>query len=346
MTNRNGRHQGRDPLPGDPSDPVGLTALLERFLLWMETHHYAPGTVTLRRQILARFILWCLERSVTRPCDVTPLMIERYQRHLFHYRKRNGQPLSLTTQSQALTSLRRWFWWMHRQHHLEHNPASDMQLPRGERRLPRHAMSEGEVEAVLAQADISTPFGLRNRAMLETLYSTGLRREEVLSLQLTDIDRQRSLLLVCCGKGKKDRYVPLGQRALAWIDKYLAEVRPQLQGDAASPALFLTKNGRAMHPNYFSAMVRKYLENAGVAKAGACHLFRHATATLMLENGADVRFIQALLGHESLRTTQIYTHVSITHLREVHERTHPARLSRLQGSEGTEQNGAATAEGG
>ncbi len=280
-----------------------------------------------------------------RPGDVTPLMIERYQHHLFHYRKRNGQPLSLTTQSQALTSVRRWFWWMHRQHHLEHNPTADMQLPRGERRLPRHAMSEGEVEAVLAQADISTPLGLRNRAMLETLYSTGLRREEVLSLQLTDIDRQRGLLLVRCGKGKKDRYVPVGQRALAWIDKYLAEVRPQLQRDAAPPALFLTKNGRAMHPNYFSAMVRKYLENAGVAKAGACHLFRHATATLMLENGADVRFIQALLGHESLRTTQIYTHVSITHLREVHERTHPARLSRLQGSEDRDRDGTAATGG-
>ena len=168
----------------------------------------------------------------------------------------------------------------------------------------------------------------------------------MLSLQLTDIDRQRSLLLVRCGKGKKDRYVPVGQRALAWIGKYLADVRPQLQGDPAAPALFLTKNGRAMHPNYFSAMVRKHLENAGVAKAGACHLFRHATATLMLENGADVRFIQALLGHESLRTTQIYTHVSITRLREVHERTHPARLSRLTGSVGTDQEATATAEGG
>ena len=111
------------------------------------------------------------------------------------------------------------------------------------------------------------------------------------------------------------------------IDKYLAEVRHEFVQDSTNLTIFLTTTGRAMHPNQLSALVRRYLECAGIAKAGACHLFRHSTATLMLEAGADVRYIQALLGHASLSTTQIYTHVSITKLREVHERTHPARPS-------------------
>jgi len=312
------------PMPGDPTDPDGLSVLLDRHLLWMETHHYAWGTVILRRQTLTRFIRWCHDRSVTRPGEVTRELLERYQRHLFFYRKRDGQPLSLSSQSHALTALRRWFSWLSRERLIARNPAAELQLPRAERRLPRHALSMAKMEAVLAQPDLATPLGLRDRAMLETLYSSGLRRSEVLALHRDDVDRERGVVLIRRGKGNKDRVVPIGQRALAWIDKYAADVRPQLMPAQASPVLFLTTSGRAMHPNQFSARVREYLQRAGVVQAGACHLFRHTTATLMLEAGADVRFIQALLGHESLTTTQIYTHVSIPQLRRVHAKTHPA----------------------
>jgi integrase/recombinase XerD len=319
-------HHLSDPCPtaGDPTDPNGLTALLDRHLLWMETHHYAWGTVTLRRQTLTRFIRWCHERTVTRPGEVTRELLERYQRHLFFYRKRDGQRLGISSQSHALTALRRWFTWLSRERLIAQNPAAELQLPRAERRLPRHALSEDNVEAVLAQPDLATPLGLRDRAMLETLYSSGLRRGELLALYRHDVDRERGVVLIRRGKGNKDRVVPIGQRALAWIDKYVADVRPQLMPARATPVLFLTTSGRAMHPNQFSARVREYLQRAGVIQAGACHLFRHTTATLMLEAGADVRFIQALLGHESLKTTQIYTHVSIPQLRRVHAQTHPA----------------------
>ena len=172
----------------------------------------------------------------------------------------------------------------------------------------------------MAQADISKPSGLRTRAVLEVLYSSGLRRQEVLSLHLTDLDRQRRVILVRQGKGKKDRYVPLGERALAWIDKYLAEARPLLLGDqeTASPLLFVTQRGRQVHPNQLSSQVRQFMNQAGITKGGACHLFRHTAATVMLDHGADIRHIQAILGHESLSTTQIYTHVSIGKLCEVH----------------------------
>ena len=316
------------PLPGDASDPLGLTALLDRYLLWLETHHYASATVAIRRTCLSQFLRWCFERNLTRPHAVTLEILERFQRHLYHYRQRNGQHLSLSSQSHRLTSLRRWFAWLVRERVLTQDPARDLQLPRDERRLPRHPLSVTEVEAVLAQADLTTPHGLRNRAILELLYSTGLRRDEALALEFTDLDRERRTLLVRRGKGLKDRFVPIGERALAWLDKYLAEARPQLVRRQETPLLFVSKNGHRLHANQLSKIVRDYLRAAGIAKPGACHLFRHTTATLMLEAGADVRYIQALLGHTRLSTTQIYTHVSIAKLREVHERTHPARLYR------------------
>jgi integrase/recombinase XerD len=166
--------------------------------------------------------------------------------------------------------------------------------------------------------------------VLELLYSSGLRRQEVLSLHLTDLDRQRRVILVRQGKGKKDRYVPLGERALAWIDKYLAEARPLLLGaeETASPLLFVTQRGHQVHPNQLSSQVRQFMNQAGITKVGACHLFRHTAATIMLDHGADIRHIQAILGHDSLSTTQIYTHVSIGKLCEVHAKTHPGRLLR------------------
>jgi integrase/recombinase XerD len=216
------------PLPGDASDPLGLTALLDRYLLWLETHHYASATVAIRRTCLSQFLRWCFERNLTLPHAVTLEILERFQRHLYHYRQRNGQHLSLSSQSHRLTSLRRWFAWLVRERVLTQDPAHDLQLPRDERRLPRHPLSVSEVEAVLAQADLTTSHGLRNRAILELLYSTGLRRDESLGLEFTDIDRERRTLLVRRGKGLKDRFVPIGERALAWLDKYLAEARPLL----------------------------------------------------------------------------------------------------------------------
>jgi len=304
MASHNGPR--KNPIPGDSSDPAGLAALLHGYLVWLETHNFAANTVNIRRLQLSRFILWCDERGVTRAREVTPQLIERFQRHLFYYRKKDGQPLSISSQSHWLTSLRSWMTWLKEQRVLEHNPALEMQLPKEEKRLPRHALSQEEVEAVLAQPDVTRPCGLRMRAILELLYSTALRRQEVLNLQHSDIDRARRVLLVRLGKGKKDRYVPLGERALYWLDKYLAEARPQLCDDPQQELVFVTTTGRPLHPNCISSQVRRLMKQAGIRKAGACHLFRHTAASLMLDAGADTRHLQAILGHESLQTTQIY----------------------------------------
>ena len=166
------------------------------------------------------------------------------------------------------------------------------------------------------------------RAMLEVLYSTGIRRFELAGVKLFDVDVERGALMVRQGKGAKDRLVPVGERACAWVDKYLREVRPDLATGADDYRLFLDDDGRGFTPERIGDLVRRQLTAAGIEHAGACHLFRVACATHMLENGADIRFIQSLLGHAKLDTTQIYTLVSLAKLKEVHNATHPARLHR------------------
>ena len=251
MSNRNGPDV--KPIPGDPSDPAGLTALLHRHLQWLETHNYAVNTVKIRRLQLSRFIQWCLERTVTRAAELTPELLERYQRHLFYYRKKNGEPLSISSQSHWLTALRSWMAWLKKQKVLEHNPAEELQLPKEEKRLPRHILTQQEVESILEQPNLDTLCGLRLRAILELFYSSGLRRMEVLNLELGDIDRQRGVILVRNGKGNKDRFVPLGERTVAWLDKYLQDARPQLCNDPEQALLFVSKSGSKLHANFITS---------------------------------------------------------------------------------------------
>jgi len=158
--------------------------------------------------------------------------------------------------------------------------------------------------------------------MLETLHSTGLRRSEIINLSLSDIDRERGVILVREGKGGKDRIVPIGARALAWIDLYLAEVRPLYAIGYSGDALFLSRERRPLRGCSLWKVAHRSIAEAG--KTGACHAFRHTAATQMLEGGADIRFIQAMLGHAGLSTTEIYTQVSIQSLKRVHAPTHPS----------------------
>jgi integrase/recombinase XerD len=263
------------------------------------------------------------------PQQITRAVLERYQRHLWLYRKVDGQPLSLTTQESLLNPLRAFCKWLAREHHILYNPASELVLPRSPRQLPKTLLSVVNVEHVLNQPDVSELTGLRDRAMLETLYSTGMRRLELTHLTLYDVDLNRGTVMIRQGKGRKDRLIPIGERACAWLRRYLDEVRPQLLAHSDERALFVTDYGEPFERNRLSDLVKKYMRHAGIVH-GSCHALRHACATHMLENGADIRFIQALLGHAELSTTQIYTQVAIGKLKEIHAATHPARLERAR----------------
>jgi integrase/recombinase XerD len=319
----------RKQLAGDPKDPQGMLVLMEQFFEWMLVRNFSIQTVETRRQQLGYFIDWCAARGITQPAEVTKPIVERYQRYMYHYRKRNGDPLSFQSQGARLTPIRTWFRWMARNNHVLYNPASDIELPKLEFRLPKTVLTASEAEQVISQPNVTEPLGIRDRAILETFYSTGVRRTELVNLCPFDIDAQRGTLLVRLGKGKKDRIIPIGDRALAWINRYQVEVRPGLLvGDKGFDRLFLTHLGTPFAPSRMTDIVRRYVNAADIGKKGSCHLFRHTMATLMLENGADIRFIQVMLGHSRLETTQIYTRVSIRKLKEIHTATHPARLKR------------------
>jgi integrase/recombinase XerD len=312
----------------DPSDPQGMRALADNFYEWLRVRNFSERTVENRENYLGRFIEWAEERGITRPMEVTKAILERYQRYLYHYRKANGQPMTFGSQVTHLTPVRAFFKWCSRSNHTLYNPASELDMPRVEKRLPKHVLTISEAEAVLSTVPVLDSLGVRDRAILETFYSTGMRRMELAGLKLYDLDVERGTIMIRQGKGKKDRMIPIGDRALAWIDKYVIEVRPELVREPDDAILFLTSNGEQFALNRLTQMVREYINSAELGKTGSCHLFRHTMATLMLENGADIRYIQQMLGHAELSTTQIYTQVSIRKLKEIHAATHPARLER------------------
>lgn len=314
---------------GDPKDPHGMWAMMEQFFEWMRVKNYSERTIEVRKVYLGYFINWCADRGIVQPSEVTKPIIERYQRYMYHYRKRNGDPLSFRSQHGRVVPIRAWFKWLTRNNFILYNPASEIELPKLEHRLPRHVLTQSEAEQVVNVPNVTMPTGIRDRAILETLYSTGIRRMELVGLRLYDIDADRGTIIVRQGKGRKDRMIPIGDRAMTWIERYLTEVRPSLLvGDAAGDTVFLNNGGQPFTPNALTLSVRTYVDAADIGKRGSCHLFRHTMATLMLENGADVRYIQAMLGHAKLETTAIYTQVSIRKLKEIHTATHPAKLKR------------------
>jgi len=201
-------------------------------------------------------------------------------------------------------------------------------MPRLEKRLPNEALGIQQVAALLNIPDIRDPLGQRDRAILALFDSPGLRRSALARLEIHDLNRERQTLQVRQGKGHKDRVVPVGSRALEWIVRYLEEVRPRLMLHAHERALFLTSYGEPFNPDVLSRMVSKWLKQAEIGRPGSCHLIRSTCATHMLEGGADIRFIQQLLGHEKLETTAIYTQVSIEQLKAVHGKTHPAETGK------------------
>lgn len=334
-----GKRKPKAPI-GDPNDRESLYHHLRRWLAHLEATHYSPETVITRERYLRWFLLWCDERGLTRPQEITRPIIEHYQRHLCHYRKKDGSPLAVSTQYLRLIPIGLWFKWMTKQNTLAVNPASEIELPRLGMRLPKAVLTAKEAEAVLAVPDLATVTGLRDRAILETFYSTGMRRAELIKLHLHEMDFERGVVFVREGKGRKDRVIPIGERALAWVGAYLERARPKLVGDEDDGTLFLTHHGLRFSQVWLTAMLGTYVKKAGIEKRGSCHMFRHTAATLMLEGGADIRFIQAQLGHASLDSTQRYTLVSIQKLKEVHTTTHPGRMPEVGVKAGEDSGGA------
>ena len=307
-----------------------LSALMEEHFGWMLVNGYSADTVRARRVAIRRFIRWVCATPIEEPRQIGRATLTSYQRALFLHRKRDGQPMTPSSQIGCLAPLKTWFKWLARERHIGRDPAAALRLPKLPRRLPRVLLSVRDIEAIFAQPDTSTLAGLRDRAMLELLYATGLRRMEIAKLERQDIDLCRRTVFVREGKGRRDRVVPAGERACGWVSRYLEEGRGRLT-TSPTEALFLTDQGKPVSREFVAARVKHCMRRAGICRIGSAHLFRHACATHMLDNGADIRIIQALLGHARLETTELYTHVSIRKLCKVHAATHPTgRIRRAE----------------
>jgi len=308
----------------DRSNAQTLASQIDAWFSYLDQRNYSAKTLEMHKWSLRTFLGWAQERDLHYPEEITRPILESYQGYLYRYRKANDQSMAVATQRGRLGAVQRFFAWLCRTHQLLANPASDLELPRKPSRGLPKGLSLEHVRAVLNVPDVTDPLGIRDRAILETFYSTGMRRSELVQLDIGDLDATGQTIHIRKGKGGKGRMVPVGTASLHWIEAYLESTRPKLMVDSGEQAFFLSGYGERMSATYVGNWVTKTVKVAEIGKSGSCHLFRHSCATHMLENGADIRLIQQLLGHARLDTTQIYTEVAIKALREVHARTHPS----------------------
>jgi integrase/recombinase XerD len=295
--------------------------LVSQYLEYLEIKNFSFKTILNKKSYLKRFLNWLKEEKIDSFQEVTRETLQNYQKYAASFMHK-GQVVSMASRFYMISHVASFFSWLNKQDYILVNPASGLSMPKVVKSLPMDILSPEEIEAIFAQADIKTPAGLRDRAILELFYSTGMRLSELCHLKISHIDFENNTVFICLGKGKKDRYIPAGQRALFWVREYLEKARIHLVLKETD-YLFLNRFGGRYSVN-ISFRIKEYMKQAGIKKAGSTILFRHSMATQMMENDADLRYIQSILGHESLETTKIYTHVAIGKLREVHARTHPA----------------------
>jgi len=302
--------------------------LLARFLERMRVLGWSPRTLdSYRSQIGVFFSYLDAETDLEELTAIGPDTLHAYQTWLYGYENEKGRRLAIATQAARISSLRSFFRHLVKEDILLHDPAAQLAVPKRKGILPRSVLSKHEVSRLLSAPDVGTPLGLRDRAIIEILYSTGIRNAELRALRIYDLDFERGFLRVNEGKNAKDRVVPMGEDASAWLREYLSDARPKLlatRSDAATETIvFLSKSGRPLLPLGVIYPIRKYAKRAGIERAITPHSFRHTFATHLLAGRADIRHIQAMLGHASVATTQIYTRVEVTDLKAVHRRCHP-----------------------
>ena len=282
--------------------------------MWLEDG-LSANTLSAYRQDLGAFDEWLrIERRIDLD-KVATADIEAW------FAAKHAQTKA-STANRRLATLRRYYLWAMRHQRVTADPCLQITAARQPLRVPK-TLSEAQVEALLAQPPVHLPRGLRDRAMLEVLYATGLRVSELVGIAVLDVSLSDGVVRVIQGKGGKDRLVPLGAEAAHWVTTYMKEARPQLMGQRLSPALFVTARAASMTRQSFWLLIKKYAVIAGIHSPLSPHVLRHAFATHLLNHGADLRVVQMLLGHADISTTQIYTHVARERLKSLHASHHP-----------------------
>ncbi|HXY55676.1 MAG TPA: site-specific tyrosine recombinase XerD [Nitrospirota bacterium] len=287
--------------------------ILKRFLDFLSVEKgLARNSLESYKRDLRRYLLYMKDKSHD---EITQNDVVSYLSHL------SSSGLSMPSIARGLAAVRGLHKYLIIDGLARTDPTVNLETPRGWKRLPK-TLSTAEVDALLAQPDTTTPIGLRDKAMLELLYATGLRVSELVGLGLQDINLERGFLMVM-GKGSKERAVPMGEVAAAAVGRYLESGRADLLDGAESDRLFISLRRRGITRQMFWERIKFYALKAGIRMTISPHTLRHSFATHLLDNGADLRAVQAMLGHSDISTTQIYTHVSRERLRKIHQRYHP-----------------------
>jgi integrase/recombinase XerD len=292
-------------------------ALIE-FRSWLKLKNYRPRSVSTYTVLLSPFWAWLSREGITNLRTITRAILERYAVHV------QGLAVSRSTQAVRIRAVKRLFGGLVENNHLLLDPAAGLRDPSSGQRLPRPVLTQAEVKRLLDQPNISLKHGIRDRALLELLYSTGLRIGEAVSLTVYDVDLTVGLVSVRSGKGGKSRVLPLGREATKWLREYLEKIRPRQNRLAPHQrSLFLTQQGGAFIRHTIEVIIRCYARAARIERPVTCHTIRHTCATHLLEAGADLMAIKELLGHRSIKTTQIYTRVRPVDVKAMHQQTHP-----------------------
>lgn len=300
-----------------------LSNAVRRYLNAMTATGRSPHTVRGAKSALKELVAYLSAADVAHVEQINHDVLLRYRETLSWRLTEKGTPLSPRSQSELLGHLRAFCRWMVAQDWLVADPSKRIPNPRKPQQLPKAILDETEVQRILAQPDLHTATGYRNRVILEVLYSSAIRRAEVAHLQLDDVDTGHGFLIVREGKNRKDRAVPIGAAVCVLLVTYIAGVRADWPGADRDRHLFLNRFGQGMGPNAVWQVVRKYIRAANIDRAVSTHTFRHSCATHMLRAGAPIRHLQEMLGHASIETTQVYTRLTITDLKAVHRRYHP-----------------------
>ena len=292
------------------------SGLIDEFCdaLWLEDG-LAKNTLEAYRRDLSQFATWLEAQQRKALISADQADIQSYLGYQFRKKTR------ATSVARLLSALKRFYRYCLRQGRVKSDPTLRIDSPKLPRGLPK-SLTEEDVESLLTAPRADKALGLRDKAMLETLYASGLRVSELVTLKLGQVSQDMGVVRVV-GKGSKERLVPLGEEAIAWIRRYLKEARPALLGGRSSDDLFVTARGSAMTRQMFWHLLRRYAAQAGLKKPISPHTLRHAFATHLLNHGADLRVVQLLLGHSDISTTQIYTHVARERLKQLHAKHHP-----------------------
>ena len=301
-----------------------MPACIEFYLHSLLIKDFSQHTMALKRRHLTQFNEWLVSNAIL---DVMSVDIDVFENYMAYVRQlrvtATKQLLAASTIRCRLTTVRVFLRFLTKRGIVSNREVDKYELPSLGLPLPKPILSYDDVFKVLKQIPLTTVKGIRDRAIVECFYASGIRRGELVNLNLLDIDFSQQQLRITLGKGKKDRYVPFGKTAAKWLLKYLRDARPSLSTLQSGNAFFLNSLGTRFKPCLLSELMAKYIRKANINKTGACHQYRHAAATHMVDNDADIRHVQEFLGHASISTTQLYLHVSKAKLRSVYAKTHP-----------------------